>query len=166
MRHALISLLTIVSSLALQSAIASALPSRNTAEYNLDIQSQPGFSTALKGYDPVSYFPEGGGTPKIGAKEFRLDYMGATYFFMSAANLDLFAQNADKYEPTYGGWCAFAMASGSKVDIQPDIYTLSGNRLHFFVSRRAKVGFDSDVVGYESRADGFWIEISGEGPRL
>ncbi|MBN8540917.1 MAG: hypothetical protein J0L82_11070 [Deltaproteobacteria bacterium] len=166
MKYALLSLLAVLSAWTLQPSPASAQAVRNTAEYNLDSQVQPGFAIALKGYDPVSYFPEGGGKPVAGAKEFRLDYMGATYFFASSANLDLFVQNADKYEPTYGGWCAFAMASGSKVDIQPEIYTLSGSRLHFFVSRRAKAGFDSDLVGYESRADSFWKQISGENPRL
>jgi hypothetical protein len=58
------------------------------------------------------------------------------------------------------------MASGSQVDIQPGIYTIHGNRLHFFVSRRAKANFDADVMGHEVRADGFWKQISGEEPRL
>ena len=166
MKYALLSLLTVLSTWTILPAPASAQSVRNTAEYNLDSQVQPGFAIALKGYDPVSYFPEGGSKPQAGKIEFRLEYMGATYLFASSANLDLFVQNADKYEPTYGGWCAFAMASGSKVDIQPEIYTLSGSRLHFFVSRRAKVNFDADVVGYESRADNFWKQITGENPRL
>lgn len=167
MKYALLSIATLLAAWTIQPASsASAQSARNTAEYNLDTQAQPGFAIALKGYDPVSYFAEGGGKPLVGKKEFRLEYMGATYLFASSTNLDLFVQNADKYEPTYGGWCAFAMASGSKVDIQPEIYTLSGNRLHFFVSRRAKANFDADVVGYESRADNFWKQISGENPRL
>lgn len=132
---------------------------RNVTEYNL----QAGLG--LKGYDPVSYFPEGGGQPLAGQSTLRLDYMGVTYQFANAANLDLFIENPEKYEPTYGGWCAYAMASGSKVDIQPTIYTINGNRLHFFVSKRAKQNFDSDVLGFEIRADGFWKKISGEDPR-
>lgn len=132
---------------------------RNVAEYNL----QSGLG--LKGYDPVSYFPEGGGYPLAGQITFRLEYMGVTYQFASAANLDLFVENPEKYEPTYGGWCAYAMASGSKVDIQPAIYTISDNRLHFFVSKRAKQNFDTDIAGFENRADAFWKQISGEEPR-
>lgn len=146
-------------------SIGNAQSVRSVSEYNLDTLSQPGFAIALKGFDPVSYFPEGGSTPAAGRTEFRLDYMGATYLFATAANLDIFVQNPDKYEPSYGGWCAYAMASGSKVDIQPDIYTINGNRLHFFVSRRAKANFDRDIAGHEQRADGFWKEISGEDPR-
>lgn len=146
--------------LALGLNLSANAQTRNATEYNLDQ------GIALKGYDPVSYFPEGGARPQIGKRELRLDYMGVTYYFSSPENLDLFAQNSEKYEPTYGGWCAYAMASGSKVDIQPTIFTLNGNRLHFFVSRRAKQNFDSDVVGHETRADAFWKDISGEEPRF
>lgn len=138
---------------------AHAQVTRSVAEYNLQA------SVGLKGYDPVAYFPEGGGQPLIGQKSLKLDYLGVSYFFATAQNLDLFVQNPEKYEPTYGGWCAYAMASGSKVDIQPTLYTIHGNRLHFFIAKRAKQNFDADVVGHETRADGFWKQISGEDPR-
>lgn len=143
----------------LLSVMTAVAQERNVGEYN--IQSGIG----LKGYDPVSYFPEGGGQPQVGQPDLRLEYMGVVYFFSTAQNLDQFVQNPDKYEPTYGGWCAYAMASGSKVDIQPMIYTIHGNRLHFFIAKRAKQNFDSDVIGYEKRADEFWKKFSGEDPR-
>lgn len=132
---------------------------RNVSEYNLQT------SLGLKGYDPVSYFPEGGGQPLAGLEEFRLEYMGVSYLFANAENVNLFLKNPNKYEPTYGGWCAYAMASGAKVDIQPNIFTIAGNRLHFFISKRAKQNFDTDIAGHELRADGFWKQISGEEPR-
>lgn len=133
---------------------------RNPASYNLQN------SVGLKGYDPVAVFQEGGGRPLVGQPRLRLDYMGVTYFFATAENLDAFVQNPDRYEPTYGGWCAYAMASGTQVDIQPTLFTIHGNRAHYFVSGRAKQNFDRDVAGHEARADGFWKQISGEDPRL
>ena len=139
---------------------AFAQKSRHVSEYNL----QTGLG--LKGYDPVSYFPEGGDQPLVGLPDLKLDYMGVTYLFATTQNVDLFLQNPTKYEPTYGGWCAYAMASGAKVDIQPKFYTINGNRLHFFVSKRAKQNFDAEVADHETRADEFWKQISGEDPRL
>lgn len=133
---------------------------RNLGEYNIQL------GIGLKGYDPVSYFPEGGGQPQMGKPDLQLDYMGVVYHFAKAENLDQFVQNPNKYEPSYGGWCAYAMASGSKVDIQPTIYTIHGNRLHLFIAKRAKQNFDSDIVGYERRADEFWNKFSGENPRF
>lgn len=171
MKHALLSLLTVATFWTLQSAEPAKAQDasasiRNTAEYSLDTVSQPGFAIALQGYDPVAYFPEGGGGPQKGLEQFRLEYMGATYLFASSTNLNTFLENPEKYEPTYGGWCAFAMASGSKVEIVPAYYTLSGNRLHLFFSRRAKANFDRDVADFERRADEFWKQISGESPRI
>jgi hypothetical protein len=58
------------------------------------------------------------------------------------------------------------MASGSQVDIQPEIFSINGNRAHFFVSNRAKRSFDRDVLDHETRADSNWKRISGESPRL
>src|SRR5215467_14533022 len=46
------------------------------------------FGTALKGYDPVAYFKEG--RPVKGRNEFRHDWMGAKWYFASAANRDEF----------------------------------------------------------------------------
>jgi YHS domain-containing protein len=140
--------------------MGEAQTARNVGVYNLD------GALGLKGYDPVSYFPEGGGVPLVGDAKFQLDYEGVTYRFANQQDLDLFKMAPEKFEPSYGGWCAYAMASGSQVDIQPGIYTIHGNRLHFFVSRRAKANFDADVMGHEVRADGFWKQISGEEPRL
>lgn len=135
-------------------------PDRNVSEYNLSN------TLIIKGYDPVSYFPEGGGAPALGAEAIALDYYGVHYRFASEKNLNLFRSNPLKYEPTYGGWCAWAIAYGSKVDIQPQFYILKGNRLHLFVSRRARDNFAQDVARYEREADQNWRAMSGEAPRL
>jgi YHS domain-containing protein len=156
----MLSLAIVVSTGLLIPVSAHAEAIRNISEYNLQM------NVGLKGYDPVSYFPEGGSLPQVGTDQVKRDFMGVTYLFASVQHADLFAQNPKRYEPTYGGWCAYAMASGSKVDIQPMVYTISGNRLHFFVSRRAKQNFDSDISGHEHLADDFWKQISGEEPRL
>ncbi|MGE4108839.1 MAG: YHS domain-containing (seleno)protein [Bacteriovoracia bacterium] len=132
---------------------------RNAKEYNLSS------GLGLKGYDPVAVFPEGGGRSLPGKEDIALEYKGVVYRFANLGNADLFKSDPDKYEPTYGGWCAYAMASGSKVDIQPDLFTVHGKRAHYFVAARAKANFDRDVAGHEDRADAHWMRISGESPR-
>lgn len=132
---------------------------RNVQEYNLQDQ------VALKGYDPVSYFPEGGGIAQMGKAEYHLDYMGAIYYFASEKHLQMFMKDANKYEPTYGGYCAWAMASGRKVDIDPSLFVIHGRRLHLFISEGTKAKFLADIKGTEDKADAFWKQISGEEPR-
>jgi YHS domain-containing protein len=138
---------------------ALAQDGRNTAKYNLSA------SVGLKGYDPVAVFPEGGGEAQIGSGAFSLIHEGVIYNFANAANLQRFQQNPLKYEPTYGGWCAFAMAYGSHVDIVPQFFTIHGRRAHYFVNSRAKRNFDADIRGHEQRADANWKNISGESAR-
>ena len=88
---------------------------------------------AIKGYDPVSYFPEGGGVPKEGAKERQVVHRGVTYRFATDANKVAFEKNPEKYEPAYGGWCAWAVAEkSSKVDPDPKSFVITDGRLFLF----------------------------------
>ncbi len=137
----------------------AAQDSRNVSKYNLSN------GVGLKGYDPVAVFPEGGSAAKKGQTSISLIHEGVIYNFATEGNRTLFLADPAKFEPTYGGWCAFAMASGSQVDIQPQIFTVNGRRAHYFVSTRAKNNFDRDLKSYEAKADSFWLKISGESPR-
>jgi hypothetical protein len=130
---------------------------RDISEYNLSS------GLALSGYDPVSYFSEGGGVPLVGTEA--MVFEGVTYKFVNSANKAVFLASPKKYEPTYGGWCAYAMASGQKVEINPNVFTINGNRAHFFISPDAKALFDANVPAFERRADREWQSISGERPR-
>lgn len=55
------------------------------------------------------------------------------YYFISKANKDEFLKNAAKYEPQYGGWCAYAMgANGEKVEIDPETFKIVDGKLYLF----------------------------------
>ena len=69
----------------------------------------------MEGYDPVSYFD---GKPVQGKSSFTYTYKGITYRFFDSANLAKFKTSPGKYEPSYGGWCAYAMGeNGEKVKV-------------------------------------------------
>jgi len=85
---------------------------------------------ALEGYDPVSYFDR---QPLEGKEELSTLYKGITYRFATSANLNKFNTNPEKYEPAYGGWCAYAMgATGEKVKIDPGTYKILDGKLYVF----------------------------------
>jgi len=85
---------------------------------------------AIEGYDPVSYFD---GKPLEGDEEFKFAYKTITYYFASPANLEKFKLNPDKYEPAYGGWCAYAMGeTGEKVKIDPETFKILDGRVYLF----------------------------------
>jgi len=87
---------------------------------------------AIEGFDPVSYFPEGGGAPKAGDPSLSATYEGVTYHFVSAENRERFLAAPRHYEPAYGGWCAYAMAKGNKISVDPEAYELQNDRLLLF----------------------------------
>lgn len=87
-------------------------------------------SIGLEGYDPVSYFSD---KPKEGSEKFTTAYKGVVYYFASAANLQKFKTAPEKFEPAYGGWCAYAMgANGEKVKIDPETFKIINGKLYLF----------------------------------
>src|SRR5688572_9461725 len=87
-------------------------------------------NVALEGYDPVSYFD---GAPLEGDPDIKFVYKNITYQFASAGNLSKFKLALDKYEPAYGGWCAYAMGkSGEKVKIDPETFKILDGKLYLF----------------------------------
>ncbi len=93
---------------------------------------------ALQGYDPVAYFTQG--DAQKGNAKISHNHKGITYYFTSASNLDSFKKNPSKYEPQYGGWCAYALAKGGgKVKIDPKRFKIIDQKLYLF--------FDTPVLG-------------------
>lgn len=84
---------------------------------------------ALQGYDPVSYFLEG---PKEGSKAITATVKGVTYRFSNEANKETFLADSAKYEPAYGGWCAWAMLDGDKTKVDPETYKIVDGRNFVF----------------------------------
>ncbi len=85
---------------------------------------------ALEGYDPVSYFEN---NPQEGKPDLQLNFQGLNYRFTSADHLNKFKASPGKYEPAYGGWCAFAMGeSGEKVKVDPETFKIVDGKLYLF----------------------------------
>lgn len=135
-------------------------PDRNEAKYNLD------GDLGLKGYDPVAFFEEFGGEALEGDENITAVYGNVEYRFASEDNRDAFLADPTRFEPTYGGWCAWAMANDAYADINPVLFTQNGNRMHFFISRGAKIRFDRDLERREGDADDYWKSETGEEARL
>src|SRR5688572_32913025 len=100
--------------------------SQTTQQKHFNIKNK----IAIEGYDPVSYFE---GTPTEGISTLKLSYKGVVYLFSSQTTLNKFKASPDKYEPAYGGWCAYAMgATGEKVKIDPETFKILDGRLYLF----------------------------------
>ncbi|MDO6673966.1 YHS domain-containing (seleno)protein [Tenacibaculum sp. 1_MG-2023] len=85
---------------------------------------------AVKGYDVVSYFHD---IAEKGNKKFTTKYNGVSFRFSSKENLGTFLKNPKKYNPQYGGYCAYAIGkTGAKVDINPKTFEIRDGKLYLF----------------------------------
>ncbi len=86
---------------------------------------------ALKGYDPVSYIDHNKAVK--GKSIYVHTQEGVKYRFSSRANLTKFKASPSKYEPQYGGWCAYALSDGNgKVDINPKRFKVIKGKLYLY----------------------------------
>lgn len=109
-------------------------------------------STAVSGYDTVSYF-KGSGVPVKGSKEFKTEWRGAKWLFSSQENLDTFKANPEKYAPQYGGYCAWATAQGKLVKGDPKQYTLDNGKLYLNYDAKVKKKWLPNKAEFISQAD-------------
>jgi len=125
-------------------------------QYNLDKSG-----LAIGGYDPVAYFTMG--KELEGKNDITLDYKGATYRFATTADRDAFRANPAKYEPQYGGWCAYAMgAKGEKVEIDPGTFKIIDGKLYLFYNKffnNTLKSWNKDEMHLKANADKNWMKF-------
>jgi YHS domain-containing protein len=116
---------------------------------------------AIDGYDPVAYFVQGKAVR--GKKELAVSHQGIVYYFSSDANKEEFKKNPAKYEPQYGGWCAYAMgAENEKVSVDPKTFKVANGKLYLFYNKffnNTLPEWNKDETNLRSKADKNWSVI-------
>jgi YHS domain-containing protein len=112
---------------------------------------------AVHGYDPVAYFVMG--KPVKGTPEFSAAWKGATYWFANASHLQTFRTDPARYEPQYGGYCAFGVAQGAKPDIDPTAFAVVDGKLYLNLSAGVQRRWQADVPGHIRKADQNWSSL-------
>ncbi len=116
---------------------------------------------AIEGYDPVAYFAAN--KAMEGKKDISFLYDGITYRFANTQNRDAFKANPSKYEPQYGGWCAYAMgAKGEKVEVDPETFKITDGKLYLFYNKyfnNTLKSWNKDEPHLKSSADQHWTKF-------
>lgn len=108
------------------SSLVFAQPENANRRRNFNVENY----VAIREFDPVSYFQN---KPAKGDSKFFADHKGITYYFANEANREEFKKAPGKYEPAYGGWCAYTIAqNGDRVKILPNTYKIIDGKLHLF----------------------------------
>lgn len=124
----------------------------------------------LDGYDPVSYFKAN--APTLGDAKIATEFEGVKYWFTTEANKTEFLKDPKKYQPAYGGWCAYAVAdSKSKVEVDPKSFLIQDGRLLLFYkglwgNTREKWlhSKEKNQTEFLKEADANWPSVKKEAP--
>jgi YHS domain-containing protein len=118
---------------------------------------------ALNEFDAISYFK--GSKPVKGSSNFSYTYKGITYYFSNAKNLEEFKKAPPKYEPAYGGWCAYTMAvDGQRAKSSPVTYKIIAGKLYLFSNfsgNNMLLKWNKNEKKFKESADKFWAKKWG-----
>lgn len=139
------------------------------ASFNVDSNG-----LALQGYDPVWYVVSAGkerGTKdgaRKGSAAITSTWRGITYRFATESNKAIFDADPARYEPPYGGWCAWAVIDGDKVEVDPENYRIIDGKVYLFYKGwlgNARNDWDKLVArlttkGAVKEADAGWSKLA------
>ena len=109
---------------------------------------------AIQGYDPVAFFIDH--KPVKGEVAFTSKYNGAVYEFASQAHKDLFDKEPAKYEPAFGGYCAYGVSRDKLVSIDVDAFQIVDGKLLLQYSKSVRDKFNADQKGTLMKANQNW----------
>ena len=113
----------------------------------------------LHGYDPVAYFNSG---PRKGSEYTSTVYDKVKYLFSSVENQKAFVINPQRFLPEYGGYCAYGVRMGKKLDIDPMAFEINNNRLYVMLNRATHKIWQQDVAGNIRIANQIWPKIQSK----
>jgi YHS domain-containing protein len=109
---------------------------------------------AIQGYDPVAFFTDN--KPVKGDQKFLVKRDGAIYFFASKEHKELFTKDPAKYEPVFGGYCAYGVSRNKLVEIDVDAFQIVDGKLLLQYSKGVRDDFNADQTGNLAKANANW----------
>jgi len=108
----------------------------------------------IRGYDPVAYFREG--KAEKGLSKYSSSADGVTYLFTSTEDKAEFDANPLKYEPQFGGYCAYGVSRGSLVEIDPSAFQVVNGQLLLQYSKGIMEKFNRNQSLSLQKAESNW----------
>ena len=115
---------------------------------------------AIQGYDPVAFFTDN--RPVKGNAQFQSEYRGAKYYFASSEHKATFDIEPAKYEPQFGGYCAYGVTHSTRAPIKIEAWQIVNGRLLMQYDLDIKNKFNQDQQGMLKKADENWPGVVEE----
>ncbi len=124
------------------------------------ISVSPG-NIALSGYDTVAYFLDSRAVK--GSPANSVEWHGAVWRFHSKSNLRRFKKNPEKYAPTFGGYCALAVAKGKAVTCDPEAFFIEDGKLYVMKNQEILEIWKKNPKAHMIKARLEWTHMIKEG---
>ena len=73
-----------------------------------------------------------------------------------------FKADPAKYEPQFGGYCAYGVAKGFKPDIDPTAFKIVDGKLYLNLSPAVQTRWLEDIPGYITQATKNWSTLKSQ----
>ncbi len=143
---------------------ALAGPEINTARGAVLVAGKVSPGLAVHGFDVVAFFTKS--KPVQGDANFAVVHNEATYRFSSEANLDAFKADPARYEPAFGGYCAYGVSVGAKFDGDPRYWKVIDGKLYLNLDANIQKAFLKDIPGALKKAEANWSKLADKDPSL
>jgi len=134
----------------------------NTAPGDVLVDGKPAPGLGVHGFDVVAYHTQA--KPVQGDAKFAVVHANATYRFASKKNLETFKANPAKYEPAFGGYCAYGVSVNAKFDGDPRVWKIVDGKLYLNLDQQIQRAFEKDVAGSIRKAYANWRKLKNKHP--
>ena len=149
---------TIIAAATIIGAVSAATPAFAVDEYNVSTGTTvDGQGVALRGNDSVALFTGLDVTP--GHAKFTVVQDNVAYYFSSEETMKQFSADPAAFIPQYGGFCAFGVAKGLKLDGSPRFADVVDGKLYLFLNADVFEAYKKDKAGTIAKAEANWKKI-------
>lgn len=145
----------IITAAAFAGFVSAGMPAFAADEYNVSTGTTlSGAGVALRGDDVVSLAT--GLEVATGYAKYTVERDGVAYYFASEETMKQFEADPERYMPQYGGFCAFGVAIGKKLDAAPRYADIVDGKLYVFLNAVAFGKYNEDKAGTLAKAEQNW----------
>lgn len=145
----------LIAAAAIACAVSAAPAAFAADEYNVSTGTTvSGARVALRGDGAVALAT--GLNVKPGQAKYTVERDGVAYYFSSEETMTAFADDPERYMPQYGGFCAFGVAIGKKLDAAPRYADVVDGKLYVFLNVVAFEKYKEDKAGTLAKAEKNW----------
>lgn len=149
---------TLIAAATIISAMAASPAALAVDEYNVPKGTTvDGHGVAFRANDVVALVTGLGIVP--GQAKYTHVHDGVAYYFSSEEAMKQFATAPERYMPQYGGYCAFGVAKGKKLDGSPRFADIVDGKLYVFLNADVFRAYEQNKAGILADAAANWPDM-------